>query len=78
MLLVTARFLNHMLVSLTFFRCFRGMGRQAQLVWCNVVGFWVVGTATGYTLAFRFHMGVSGLWLGINAGVFSCGALPAI
>ena len=53
----------------------RGMGRQAQLVCCNVAGFWVIGTLTGYVLAFNAHLGVSGLWLGINAGVFSCGEL---
>lgn len=55
--------------------CCRGMGRQAQLVWCNILGFWVVGTLTGYMLAFKAHLGVSGLWLGINAGVLSCGQL---
>ena len=52
------------------------MGRQAQLVACNVAGFWVIGTLTGYLLAFNAHLGVSGLWIGINAGVFSCGELP--
>ena len=54
----------------------RGMGRQAQLVACNVAGFWVIGTLTGYLLAFNAHLGVSGLWIGINAGVFSCGEPP--
>ncbi len=51
----------------------RGMGRQAQLVLCNIAGFWVIGTLTGWSLAFPAKLGVSGLWIGINAGVFACG-----
>lgn len=54
------------------------MGRQAQLVCCNVVGFWVIGTFTGYMLAFKAKLGVSGLWLGINAGVLACGESAGI
>ena len=49
------------------------MGRQAQLVLCNVLGFWIIGTLTGWSLAFPAHLGVSGLWIGIIAGVCSCG-----
>lgn len=51
------------------------MGRQAQLVICNIMGFWVIGTLTGYSLAFKANLGVTGLWVGINAGVFACGRL---
>lgn len=51
----------------------RGMGRQAQLVICNIVGFWIIGTLTGWSLAFPAHLGVSGLWIGIIAGVCACG-----
>ena len=52
---------------------YRGMGRQAQLVLCNIVGFWIVGVATGYSLAFTAKLGVVGLWVGINAGILACG-----
>ena len=54
------------------------MGRQAQLVLCNITGFWVIGTLTGWSLAFPAKLGVSGLWIGINAGVFACGQQPPL
>lgn len=55
----------------------RGMGRQAQLVLCNVLGFWIIGTLTGWSLAFPAHLGVSGLWIGIIAGVCSCAVITS-
>ncbi|DBA68436.1 TPA: hypothetical protein ACH3X2_013734 [Trebouxia sp. C0005] len=47
----------------------RGLGRQASLMWFNILGFWAVGFTTGYTLTFRFHWGLPGVWWGILSGV---------
>ncbi|DBB06228.1 TPA: hypothetical protein ACH3X3_009771 [Trebouxia sp. C0006] len=47
----------------------RGLGRQASLMWFNILGFWAVGFTTGYTLTFRLHWGLPGVWWGILSGV---------
>ncbi|DBA92170.1 hypothetical protein WJX77_011744 [Trebouxia sp. C0004] len=47
----------------------RGLGRQASLMWFNILGFWAVGFTTGYTLTFRCHWGLPGVWWGILSGV---------
>ena len=44
------------------------MGRQKQLMWVGIGGFWGVGVPLGYTLAFPAHLRLSGLWLGQLAG----------
>jgi len=51
----------------------RGLGRQASLMWFNILGFWAVGFTTGYTLTFRFHWGLPGVWWGILSGVMVTG-----
>ena len=51
----------------------RGLGRQASLMWFNILGFWAVGFTTGYTLTFRFHWGLPGVWWGILSGVITTG-----
>lgn len=51
----------------------RGLGRQASLMWFNIIGFWAVGFSTGYTLAFRVGWGLPGVWYGILSGVVTTG-----
>jgi MATE family multidrug resistance protein len=50
---------------------FRGLGRQRLVAWLNVMGFWVIGTPLGWALTFKAGLGVSGLWWGLNASLFS-------
>ncbi|KAK9829555.1 hypothetical protein WJX72_006470 [[Myrmecia] bisecta] len=49
----------------------RGMGRQMSLMIYNLVGFWFAGVVVGYTLCFKYKMGIPGLWWGITIGVFT-------
>jgi MATE family multidrug resistance protein len=35
----------------------------------NVIGHWVLGLPSGYTLCFRFGWGVLGLWVGLSIGL---------
>ena len=42
-------------------------------MWFNILGFWAVGFTTGYTLTFRFHWGLPGVWWGILSGVMVTG-----
>lgn len=56
----------------TGFAC-RGLGRQASLMWFNIIGFWAVGFSTGYTLAFKEGWGLPGVWYGIFSGVMTTG-----
>lgn len=49
----------------------RGLGRQASLMWFNILGFWVVGFTTGWALTFKAGLGLSGIWLGIWLGILS-------
>lgn len=53
----------------------RGLGRQASLMWFNIIGFWAVGFTTGYTLAFKVKLGLTGIWWGIFSGVSTTGLL---
>ena len=47
----------------------RGLGRQANLMVYNILGFWVVGFTTGYLLTFKFDFGLAGVWWGIFWGI---------
>lgn len=44
------------------------MGRQKQLLWMGIAGFWGVGVPLGWALAFPAGLGLPGLWLGQLAG----------
>jgi len=52
----------------------RGTGRQASLMWSNLLGFWVLGMPVCAVLAFVARLGVVGLWIGLVTGL-SCSAL---
>ncbi|KAL3156932.1 hypothetical protein ABBQ38_001194 [Trebouxia sp. C0009 RCD-2024] len=56
----------------------RGLGRQASLMWFNIIGFWAVGFTTGYTLAFRVGWGLPGVWYGILSGVVTTAILCGV
>lgn len=49
------------------------MGRQAQLMWVGVVGYWGCGVPLGYTLAFHTNLHLSGLWFGSLTGALIVG-----
>ncbi|MEW5319658.1 MAG: hypothetical protein WDW38_010800 [Sanguina aurantia] len=54
----------------------RGCGRQTQLMFYNLFGFWGIGVAFGWYLTFRAEifgkgpLGLVGLWIGIDSGDF--------
>ena len=56
-----------------FLLYFRGMGRQSQLMWVGIAGFWGFGVPLGYTLAFHTSLGLSGLWVGSLTGALIVG-----
>jgi len=64
-------FLNHGIYC-------RGLGRQASLMWFNIIGFWVVGFTTGYLLTFKANYGLAGIWWGIFWGISVTGECPAL
>ncbi|MEO5509428.1 MAG: MATE family efflux transporter [Longimicrobiales bacterium] len=33
------------------------------------LGYWAIGMPVGYTLAFHFHLGALGIWIGLSAGL---------
>lgn len=54
----------------------KGMGHQIISAGLNLVGFWIIGTMLGGVLTFECSWGVSGIWWGLCAGLFtasSCG-----
>jgi Na+-driven multidrug efflux pump len=52
----------------------RGLGRQPQLLWVNLGGFWLVGMVLGIFLTFKAGLGEIGLWWGLLAGITATGA----
>ncbi|KAK9809481.1 hypothetical protein WJX73_002316 [Symbiochloris irregularis] len=56
----------------------RGIGRQAQLLWINLFGFWAIGVLLGYYLTFPRHMGIKGLWVGLNTGLMTSSVIVVI
>jgi MATE family multidrug resistance protein len=41
----------------------------------SAASFWLVGFVVAYALAFTFHYGAQGVWVGLSAGVITYGAL---
>ena len=51
----------------------RGLGdTRTPMLW-NLGGHWFVGLPLAYVLAFRFGLGVIGLWWGLSSGLIICG-----
>jgi MATE family multidrug resistance protein len=51
----------------------RGVGNtRTPMVW-NLVGHWLLGLPTGWTLCFVLGWGVVGLWTGLSVGLIVCG-----
>ncbi|CCD24473.1 Erc1p NDAI_0D01590 [Naumovozyma dairenensis CBS 421] len=49
--------------------CLRGQGRQKIGGYINLFAFYCVGIPMAYLLAFKFNMGISGLWYGITCAL---------
>ena len=56
----------------------RGIGRQAQLMLFNAMGFWATGVTSGLLLTFALHLRLVGLWLGIVIGIGATCAMNLI
>jgi MATE family multidrug resistance protein len=56
----------------------RGLGDTTTSMVANLAGHWFLGLPIGYTLAFPFGLGVTGLWLGLVSGLISCGVLQLV
>ncbi len=52
----------------------RGLGRQPQLLWVNLTGFWAVGMVVAVLLTFKLGFGEIGLWWGLLSGITATGA----
>ena len=51
----------------------RGLGdTRTPMLW-NLGGHWFIGLPLAYVLAFRFGLGVIGLWWGLSSGLIICG-----
>jgi multidrug resistance protein, MATE family len=51
----------------------RGLGdTRTPMLW-NLGGHWFIGLPLAYVLAFRFELGVIGLWWGLSSGLIICG-----
>ncbi|TYZ58134.1 hypothetical protein PybrP1_007362, partial [[Pythium] brassicae (nom. inval.)] len=58
---------------------FRGAGKQDAAAATNAVAYYGAGVPLAALLAFRFDLGIQGLWIGFGAGVvISVGALLAL
>ena len=56
----------------------RGVGNtRAAMVW-NLIGHWLLGLPTGWTLCFVVGWGVVGLWLGLSIGLIVCGIVLVV
>ncbi|MFI5402989.1 MAG: MATE family efflux transporter [Planctomycetota bacterium] len=53
----------------------RGMGTPRPAAIFNLLGYFAVALPLGCTLAFRGHMGVRGVWIGLAAGLASVAVL---
>jgi MATE family multidrug resistance protein len=48
---------------------FRGAGRQHIAASTNAVAYYLFGMPLGAFLAFKWNMGVTGLWIGFGSGM---------
>ena len=51
----------------------RGLGDTRTPMFWNLAGHWGIGLPLAYLLAFRFGLGVIGLWWGLSSGLIICG-----
>ena len=57
----------------------RGLGDTRTPMFWNLGAHWGIGLPVAYVLAFRFDLGVIGLWWGLSTGLIICGvALVAV
>lgn len=53
----------------------RGLGETRLPMLANLVGHWAIGLPVGWWFCFRVGLGVTGLWLGLSAGLIVVGLL---
>lgn len=53
----------------------RGAGDTHTTMYINLVAYWVIGLPLGALLAFRFGLGVHGLWVGLSVGLMLAGGV---
>lgn len=58
--------------------CLRGAGDTRTALIANLVAHWLVGLPLGYLLAFRFGLGVTGIWWGLTASLSLVAVLLAV
>jgi len=51
----------------------RGAGNTHAGLIVQIIGYWIIGLPIGYLIAFRYHRGAVGLWLGLCAGLIVAG-----
>jgi multidrug resistance protein, MATE family len=51
----------------------RGAGNTHAGLIVQIIGYWIIGLPIGYVIAFRYHRGAVGLWLGLCAGLIVAG-----
>ncbi|BDA44364.1 probable multidrug and toxin extrusion protein 1 [Coccomyxa sp. Obi] len=56
----------------------RGLGRQPQLLWVNLTGFWAVGMVVAVLLTFKLGFGEIGLWWGLLSGITATAAICSV
>jgi MATE family multidrug resistance protein len=52
----------------------RGAGETGAPMIANFVAYWLIGLPAGYVLCFRLGWGVTGIWLGLCAGLMLIGS----
>ncbi|TPX55066.1 hypothetical protein PhCBS80983_g05634 [Powellomyces hirtus] len=56
----------------------RGCGRPDLGAYINLGGYYVIGLPLGLTTAFKFGMGLTGLWLGLTVGLISVSTITLV
>ena len=69
LLLVAAVFQLADGISVSATGALRGTGDTRSPMLAMLIGYWIVALPVGYQLCFRFGLGVTGLWIGLSAGL---------
>jgi MATE family multidrug resistance protein len=71
LLMITAFFQFGDAMQVILAGCIRGFGETKIQAKINAVGHWVIGIPLGVLLGFHFGYQITGLWIGLCAGLFS-------
>ncbi|MBP7211214.1 MATE family efflux transporter [bacterium] len=50
---------------------FKGLKKTKSIMVADLVAYWVVGLPIGFILAFKYHMNLYGLWVGLAISIFT-------